>query len=242
MHQFYTNACSSICLQLLSAENHSIFSRSVIKSLSIIILVKNHNLSLALDNQAVKSLSIQLIEQLNQLNLQSQAHCLYSKVSFYRQHWAFICLLKQSAYFFHLQIFIVLFLFLKTLNWFISVCQDSDQIWHYKLLFYSVLCFVEKSLQFIFCKSHSTLQIVWCSNKTTVDEFLVNLVKIIDENSSNLINQQFSKLLRTAELWSIHDRNWSSLKLEQRHNFTDLSAFSFQQVRTSIYSNNHQSV
>ena len=95
---------------------------------------------------------------------------------------------------------------------------------------------------FLLCKSHSTLQIVWCLNRMTVDEFLVNFVKITDENSSNLINQWFSKLLRMTELWSIHDRDWSSLKLEQKHSSTDLSAFSFQQVRILIYSNNHQSV
>ena len=74
-----------------------------------------------------------------------------------------------------------------------------------------------------------------------IDEFLVNLVKIIDENSSNLINQQLLKLLRIAEFWSIHDRDWSSFKLEQKHNFTDLSAFSLQQVWALIHSNNHQS-
>ena len=62
--------------------------------------------------------------------------------------------------------------------------------------------------------SFYTLQIVWCSNKITVNEFLVNLVKIIDENSSNLINQQFSKLLKMTEFWSIHDKNWSFFKLE----------------------------
>ena len=136
----------------------------------------------------------------------------------------------------------MLFLFLKTLTWSTSMCQDSDQIWHYELLFYSVSCFVEKSFQFILCKSHFTLQIMWCSNRTIIDEFLVNLVKIIDENSSNLINQQFSKLLKTAKFWSIHDRDWSFFKLEQRYNSTDLSAFSFQQNQSSIHSNNYQSV
>ena len=97
----------------------------------------------------------------------------------------------------------------------------------------------------VFCweiSSFYTLQIMWHSNRMTVDEFLVNLVKIINENSSNLINQQFSKLLRTAELWSIHDRDWSSFKLEQRYNSTNLSALSLQQVRALIYSNNYQSV
>ena len=151
-----------------------------------------------------------------------------------------ICLFIKiiSLFFFICKIFIVLSFFLRTLSWFISVYQDSDQIWHYELLFYSVLCFVEKSFQFILCKSHSTLQIVWCSNKTTVDEFLMNLVKIIDENSSNLINQWFSKLLRMIKFWSIHDRNWSSLKLEWRYNSTSLSALSLQQVRVLIQSNN----
>ena len=47
-----------------------------------------------------------------------------------------------------------------------------------------------------------------------VSEFLMSLVKIIDENLSNLINQKFSKLLRIAEFWSIHDKDWNFFKFE----------------------------
>ena len=116
----------------------------------------------------------------------------------------------------------------------------SDSASQAVILLHIMFCWEISS--FLLCKSHSTLQITWCSNRMTVDEFLVNLVKITDENSSNLINQQSLKLLRMTEFWLIHDRDWSSFKLEQRHNSTDLPAFSFQQVRTLIYSNNHQSV
>ena len=108
------------------------------------------------------------------------------------------------------------------------------------ILFHIVFCWEISS--FLFCKSHSILQITWYLNRTIIDEFLMNLVKIISENLSNLINQQFLKLLRMTELWSIHDRDWNSLKLEQKYNSTDLPALSLQQVRASIYSNNHQSV
>ena len=186
-------------------KNHSIFSKSVIKSLSIIILVKNHDLSLALDNHC--QITEHSIEQLNQPSLQLWACWLHSNVSFYKQHWAFACSSKQSAHFLCLQIFIVLFLFLRTLTWSTFMCQNSDQIWHYELLFCFISCFVEKFLHFIHCNCR-------CLNKTIIDEFLVNLVKIISENSSNLINQQFSKLLRMIEFWSIHDKDWSSFKLE----------------------------
>ena len=176
--------------------------------------MKNHNLFLALDNHCqITKYSIDWTIESAQSTIVSmlttqQCQLLQIALS--------ICLFIKtiSSFFFIYKIFIILSLFLRTLSWSISVCQDSDQIWHYKLLFYFVLYFVEKSLQFILCKSHFTLQIVWYSNRTTVDEFLVNLVKIIDENSSNLINQQFSKLLKMTEFWSIHDKNWSFFKLE----------------------------
>ena len=129
----------------------------------IIILVKNHNLSLALDNQAVKSLSIQLIKQLNQLSLQLWAHCLYSNVSFYRQHWAFVCLSRQSAYF-SLSAKFSLCYFFSWESWLdlflcVKILIRSDTINHYFIL-YHVLLRNFFSLYFasfiLHCKSHDT--------------------------------------------------------------------------------------
>ena len=129
------------------------------------------------------------------------------------------------CYFFSWELWLNLFLCVKIL-------VRSDTMSHYFISYHVLL----RNLFVLY------IAIIWHSNKTIIDEFLVNLVKIISENSSNLINQWFSKLLRTAELWSIHDRDWSSLKFEQRYNSTDLSALSLQQVRVLIYSNNHQSI
>ena len=134
----------------------------------------------------------------------------------------------------------------------LSFLENFDSIYFCMSRFWSdsasqviiLLCtvFYWEISSFLLCKSHSTLQIAECLNRTIVDEFLVNLVKITDENLSNLINQQFSKLLRMTKFWSIHDKDWSFFKLEQRYNSTDLLVLSLQQVRASIYSNNYQSV
>ena len=53
--------------------------------------------------------------------------------------------------------------------------------------------FCWKSLHFILCKFHSSLQIVWCTNRMTVDEYFVNLVKIIDGNLSQSVRSWLFK-------------------------------------------------
>ena len=170
---------------------------------------------------------------MNQLSLQLWACCLYSKASFYRQHWAFAYLSRQSAHFFLSAKFSLYYFFFWELwvNLFlcVKILIRSDTTSYYFVSY----CILLRNLFVLY------IAITWCLNKMIIDEFLVNLVKIIDENSSNLINQQFSKLLRMTEFWSIHDKDWSSLKLEWKHNSTDLSAFSLQQIRALIYSNNH---
>ena len=103
--------------------------------------------------------------------------------------------------------------FLQILMWSLSSCKFwLDLFFCVRFLArsvtiscYFVFCcvFCWKSFHFILCKFHSSLWIVWCTNKMTVDEYFVNLVKIIDENSLQSINRSWltEYLLRVLIDW-----------------------------------------
>ena len=166
-------------------------------SLLIIILMKNHNLSLALDNQTVKLLSIWLINWTSpvyscehvgysnagfysttvsmltilqcQLSLSSWACQLFSSISlFSHAQFSLIQIFFDLNFFTH---FSVVFLF----NWSYSCIWDYDQIYCHKQLFYFKSCFVEK---FLVCSnSQYVLSSCWDFSQAHYYELLFNFMQ-----------------------------------------------------------------
>ena len=138
---------------ILSAKNHTVFLAVSIQSLDYHSCERIMLYSLALDNQIVKSLSIQSIDQLNQLS----SHLIIISMLTLQQ-----CQLLQTAlsicsfikiissFFSFIKFFLHYFFFLRILTQSISLCQDSDQIRHYNSLFCFVLCFIKNLFIFIF--------------------------------------------------------------------------------------------
>ena len=130
-------------------------------SFLIIILTKNHDLSLILDNHC--QITEHLIDQLNQLSLQLQAHWIqqHQLLLYNCEHIDYLTMsvqfISQACQLFsninlfsHAQFswlnffdsnflthFSVIFLF----DWSHSHVWDFDQIYYHKQLFYFVLCF-----------------------------------------------------------------------------------------------------